>query len=251
VTPASTSWSESFYWKTRALLMPQLENSQVEYSHRLRAALSGATRWLDVGCGHAVFPAWLSRRTSPLDLSGRMAVGLDPDRQSLARHEVLKLRVAGDAAKLPFEADSFDLVTANMVLEHVEEPASLFQEIARVLRPGGRFLVHTPNSHGYTTMLTRLVPPVLRSGLAGLLQGRHVADVYPTFYRANESSVLGRLAASAGLEIERFEFVQTSPQLMAIAPLMVGEMLIIRALRADRLSRFRACLLVDFRKPAV
>jgi ubiquinone/menaquinone biosynthesis C-methylase UbiE len=60
---------------------------------------------------------------------------------------------------------SVDLVTANMVVEHAEDPAALFAEVDRVLRPGGSFLVHT-NSSGYTTRLTKLIPEGLRPGLA-------------------------------------------------------------------------------------
>jgi ubiquinone/menaquinone biosynthesis C-methylase UbiE len=245
-----TSWSESWYWKTRAFLVPQLEHSQVVYANHLSAALVGVRRWLDVGCGRGVMPSWLAGRMSPPDLTGRIAVGLDRDRSALAVQRHLTLRVAGDAHELPFEDGTFDLVSANMVLEHIEQPERLFAAVARVLRPGGRFLVHTPNARGYTTRLTKLIPRRLRPRLAFLLHGRPPEDMHPTYYRANEGSTLGRLAESAGLKLERLEFLQTSPQLLVFAPLMLVEMLVIRALAGKRLSRFRACLLVDLRKPA-
>lgn len=244
-----TTWSESLYWRTRAVLVPDLENSHYAYALRLRSALDGAERWLDVGCGHSVFPDWLSRRLSPLDLRGRLAVGVDADRSAIQRHPLFKLRVEGNGETLPFRDESFELVTANMVLEHVSDPSSLFTEVARVLKPGGRFIAHTPNAFGYTTALTRAIPSRLRTTIARLLQGRAAEDVYPTHYRANATPALRRLAAASGLDVERIEFVQTSPQLIAIAPLMVGEMLVIRALSTDLLSRFRACLIADFRKP--
>jgi SAM-dependent methyltransferase len=44
---------------------------------------------------------------------------------------------------LPFAAGSFDLVSANMVLEHLPAPEQVFQEIARVLAPGGKFVFLT------------------------------------------------------------------------------------------------------------
>lgn len=243
------SCSASLYSKTRTLLLPQLENSQVLYARVLRSALVGAGRWLDLGCGRSVVPEWLAHRVPLPDLKGCIAVGLDRDRRALARNHHLPLRVAGDAEDLPFADRTFDVITANMVLEHIEEPARLFGSVTRVLRPGGRFIVHTPNVEGYTTMLTRLVPRRLRPRLAHVLHGRPLDDVYRTYYRANGRAVLDRLASSAGLELRAIEFVQTSPQLIAFAPLMVGEMLVIRALSVARLSRFRACLLVDFRKP--
>src|SRR6185436_5801771 len=141
-----TTWSESLYWKTRAALVPGLENSQYEYSLRLRAAVENAERWLDLGCGHGIFPDWLARRLAPLDLAGRVAVGLDTDRRALEKHRQIRLRVEGNGETLPFRDGMFSLVTANMVLEHVRHPPPLFEEVARILRPGGRFIVHTPNS---------------------------------------------------------------------------------------------------------
>jgi hypothetical protein len=53
-----------------------------------------------------------------------------------------------------------------MVVEH---PALLFEEIARVLRPGGRLLLHTPNATRNTTRLTRLLPGRLLAPVAGVL----------------------------------------------------------------------------------
>lgn len=46
-----------------------------------------------------------------------------------------------DAASLPFEDNSFDLVIANHMLYHVNNPDAALKEFARVLRPGGRVVV--------------------------------------------------------------------------------------------------------------
>jgi SAM-dependent methyltransferase len=47
--------------------------------------------------------------------------------------------IQGDARRLPFDAESFDVVYCRWVLEHLSEPKSVLSEILRVLRPGGRF----------------------------------------------------------------------------------------------------------------
>lgn len=52
--------------------------------------------------------------------------------------------VIADALDLPFAADSFDLVVANLVLHHIRPLSALFQEVGRVLTPGGQLLALEP-----------------------------------------------------------------------------------------------------------
>lgn len=72
-----------------------------------------------------------------------MVVGIDP---AWAQVRVAKERgggsivLRGGAAHLPFEGESFDLVVACLVFEHIEEYREAIAEVARVLAPGGTFL---------------------------------------------------------------------------------------------------------------
>lgn len=47
---------------------------------------------------------------------------------------------------LPFGAERFDCVISFQVIEHIERDAELVREVHRVLRPGGRFILTTPNA---------------------------------------------------------------------------------------------------------
>jgi SAM-dependent methyltransferase len=246
----STSMSEALYWKARAAITPGLENSQFAYAISLASNLQLSCKWLDLGCGHQILPDFVARRRHPMDLERTRirAVGLDPDLRALQRNASMHLRVRGGGEALPFRGDSFDLVSANMVLEHVADPARLFGEVSRVLRSGGRFLVHTPNTGGYSTLMTRMVPQRHRRRAARVLHNRDEYDVYPTHYRANAESVLRNLSAAAGLLVQRLEFVETSAQLVAVPLLMLGELMLVRILRRRRLRRFRPCLIAEFEK---
>jgi ubiquinone/menaquinone biosynthesis C-methylase UbiE len=53
--------------------------------------------------------------------------------------------VVGDAENLPFENDSFDIVTAAFLIVHLKNPTRFFDEVYRVLKPGGLFLVTNIN----------------------------------------------------------------------------------------------------------
>ena len=47
---------------------------------------------------------------------------------------------------LPFEANSFDFVISFQVIEHIKRDIDVIREVKRVLRPGGKFIVTTPNA---------------------------------------------------------------------------------------------------------
>ena len=53
--------------------------------------------------------------------------------------------VAADAAALPFAAECFDVVLSTDLIEHVPDLDRHLDEVRRVLRPGGRYLIKTPN----------------------------------------------------------------------------------------------------------
>lgn len=238
------------YGKARALIAPEVRNSQYAYAERLRTALAGSGRWLDIGCGHDFLPSWMIDSARRLPVERWHAVGIDMDAQAIARHPSLRHRAIGNGEQLPFADNAFDLVTANMVVEHVAAPGRLFAEISRVLAPAGRVIIHTPNVHGYTTALTRLLPDRALAPLAGVLLGRRAEDVYPTYYRANSVADLSELASGNGLAVEACELINSSPQAVRVPPLMVMELLLMRSLRSGRAARFRACLLTTLRRAA-
>jgi SAM-dependent methyltransferase len=99
--------------------------------------LAGSRRVLDIGTGEGQ----LARLASRL---GAAVVGVDPT--------VAQLKVAGEraggpayvragATSLPFRDESFDTVVVCLVLEHVDDHVAAIAEIARVVEPGGRFLL--------------------------------------------------------------------------------------------------------------
>jgi SAM-dependent methyltransferase len=84
-----------------------------------------------------------------------------------------------DASRLPFSDHQFDLVIANSMLYHVNDPDAVLAELARVLRPNGR-LVASLNGRNHTTELSALSTAVGRPAMV-LRQARIVAETGPDF----------------------------------------------------------------------
>jgi SAM-dependent methyltransferase len=135
-----------------------------------------------------------------------------------------------------------------MVVEHLAEPTQQFREVARILKPDGRFLFHTPNRSGYPTILARMVPDAVRGLGARLIEGRSPEDRFPTFYRANTPAKIEEIAGEAGFTVERCELLRSSATMPLVAPLAVAELLLLRSLANPRLDWLRPNLIVTLRR---
>ncbi|MDP2729868.1 MAG: methyltransferase domain-containing protein [Dehalococcoidales bacterium] len=86
-----------------------------------------------------------------LDLLGqnlniKTAVGLDFSIELLRTNKNPALNLlAGDALKLPFKEDSFDVVVATAVIEHVSDAGNMLGECWRILKEGGLCILTTPD----------------------------------------------------------------------------------------------------------
>jgi SAM-dependent methyltransferase len=229
-------------------LTPGLRYSQDEYEDVLRDRTVAAGRWLDLGCGHRVLPEWRADAEQALVGRARFVVGIDYDLPSLARHRSLRRVARAHASTLPFADATFDLVTANMVVEHLDDPEAQFREIARVLRPGGAFLFHTPNDRSYIVRAARLLPDAVKRVAARILDGRDESDVFPTHYRVNHRERIAEVARRAGLAVDEVRMIRTSPVFNVVPPLLIPELLWVRALASPRLAGQRPNIICLLRK---
>jgi SAM-dependent methyltransferase len=104
---------------------------------------------------------------------------------------------------LPFHAAEFDVVLAVWVLEHLPQPRTAFSEIARVLKPGGRFIFLTPNAWHPLIWANRAsqMAPAVQKALVPRLYGRTEADTFRVHYRANTPVWLKKLAHQCGFTV--------------------------------------------------
>jgi uncharacterized protein YbaR (Trm112 family)/SAM-dependent methyltransferase len=240
-------WLFELYWALERKITPGAESSQNVYARIVKSCVDPSTRWLDLGCGHQLWPDWI-----PVDdIRHRPAliVGLDPDAASLEANAVIHHRVVG--LELPFRSGAFNLVTANMVFEHLQDPISVLADIRRVLAPGGTCVFHTPNARYWQMAIGRYLPQVFKDLLVRLSEGRHSADVYPTFYRINTERAARAVSEAAGFQVDQVLMVNTSStgRIVLLGPLVVVELAWLRLTRHPRLSGHRVDIIGTLRTP--
>lgn len=197
---------------------------------------------LEIGCG----------RGAPVlkKVAARAALAIGLDVVAFDGQHDLPL-IAASADAVPLATASVDLIFCRSVLEHLEFPQEAFNEWRRLLRPGGRVLVLTPNLWDYASLASAMIPGSLHPRLVKFLEGRPTEDTFPTFYRANTAGRVRRLAKAADLEIESVEHLGQYPSYLTFHPIAftLGTAYT-RMTRVSALKQLRPWLLASLKRPA-
>ena len=166
-------------------------------------------RVLDVGCGRGISqrPEYQAAIRGVADKYW----GLDPDKgvappEGLFDHHQATLM---EDAKLP--EDYFDLAYSNMVMEHVAEPDRFMAAVMRCLKPGGVYLMVTPNKRHYFTRTAsalhklRLDELVLRLIMGSKAEGYH----YPVQYLFNDEPSIAACTKRLGFLPPEFAYIES------------------------------------------
>jgi len=241
--------SRKHYGWLKRRIVPTLRFNQEIYEEFVSQYVSTQTIWLDAGCGKHILPAWRVEVERTLVNTAKLSVGCDVDEPSLRAHASLKRRFLARLEHLPVRSASVDLVTCNMVVEHLDRPLGAFLEFARVLKTGGRLIVHTPNAHSYFVLGSRLMMRGLKLKVVKVLDGRPEDEIFPTRYRANTPRKIRALMAEAGLAEESFSMLASDAVLAAAHPLLTAlELAYIRLTMASPFRFLRVSMLVSFTK---
>jgi ubiquinone/menaquinone biosynthesis C-methylase UbiE len=235
-----------FYSKVEQKIVPGLRYSQYHYLDVIGPMMTRGTRWLDLGCGHQVFAEWMTAEEIELVSRAGLFVGVDVDVPGVQAHRNLKNPVLGNLTSLPFSDGAFEMITANMVVEHLDQPLAVLDEVHRVLRPGGCFIFHTPNSRCFAIRVGSWLPQFAKNVLIRLLEGRQEHDVFKTFYRMNTPGEVRELSQKANFKVIEIRLVNSSAATMMLGPFVLIELLGLRLLGhpyfADRRSNLIAIL---------
>lgn len=160
-------------------------------------------RVLDIGCRGG-----LPRCLSGLREHFGSLDGVDPD-ASIASNPLLTCRWQSTLEGSGAPSAAYDLAFAYNVLEHVATPRRFFEEVNRVLKPGGIFWGLTPNGYHPFTVLSRSIEILGLKGFARAKVGANERGImkvneYPAYYRCNTPRAVMR--ATRGLPFRSAHF---------------------------------------------
>lgn len=160
-----------------------------------------STYWLDVGGGRDIFPE-NPRLASQLSKRCKRLVGIDPSENILQntfvhdRHQCLL-----EASQV---SEKFDLITARMVVEHVEDPCAFVEAISRHLKPAGIVLIFTVDLVSVVSLVSRCTPLWFHHWIKKILWGTAAEDTFPVVYRMNRRHLLIKLFSGSGFKELKF-----------------------------------------------
>jgi SAM-dependent methyltransferase len=214
------------------------------YRERIQRHLRPGARLLDAGCGRYL-------RFSREFAAVADVVGIDLDSTFDTHNASQPFAIRGDLGFLPFADRSFDLIISRSVVEHLEEPVRVFREFSRVLRPGGKVIVLTPNKYDYVSVIAALTPYWLHRRLVSRIFRVPEDDVFPTLYRANTIRAMRRAMASAELTECELETINHYPAYLMFSPILFRlGVLYERLTSLESLRSLRGLILGVYEKPA-
>ena len=128
---------------------------------------------LDVACGNGRLIHMLSQKEEinayGIDLSEEMI------KTAKRNHPNINF-VVGNSENLPFEENSFDLITVSCAFHHFEKPAIFMKEAYRILKKGGILLIAEPIWYFPIRNIANLIFPFLKTGDVRIYSQKELQD---------------------------------------------------------------------------
>lgn len=179
----------------------------IDFYLRINSLVNPDMIILDLGAGRA---AWFldddcntRRNIRLLKGKAKQVIAADVDHAVLENLSSDKqIIIKGDNFEV--EPSSVDLIIADYVLEHIDNPIEFYSQVNNCLKSGGWFCARTPHKYSYVALVASLIKNSLHSKFLSYIQpNRKDIDVFPTRYKLNKMNDIRRTFS----DWENFSFI--------------------------------------------
>lgn len=150
---------------------------------------------LDIGCAEGFTLTYLKQSYPKTKM-----IGIDLSQELIDKNTDPEIKLMlGDALKLPFANETFDIIIATAIIEHVENPALMLKEAKRVLKKEGLIILTTPDM--FYERIARFIGALTNDQLLK-------AEVHKTMFNLKK---LKRVLIDAGFDVLTTEKFMMSP----------------------------------------
>ena len=143
---------KEFYIEKEKSYAPVDQEAILRYNRAIELSkIKNDSTLLDIGCKYAFLRDILLEKSIKSDYYGVDIT--DKVFDKIKDFDPHKFFVADASQSLPFEDGKFDFIFALEILEHVESPTKMLQEIYRVLKPDGILILSVPNPYAWNEIL--------------------------------------------------------------------------------------------------
>ncbi len=135
-------------------------------------------RLLDIGCGHQALGQEFYQRA-------KWRVGVDLDKAALDANKLMNEKFFLSIERLPNFPEKFDVIIAQWVLEHLQNPEAAVRRISELCKPGGYFIFMTTNIYSPLVFLSKITPTFFKKLIKKLFLAIPPEDTHRTAYLIN------------------------------------------------------------------
>ncbi len=203
-------------WKNKSLRVPVAAPSFADYNQDLwnvfthYAGTMNGKRVLELGCGSGEIATWMALNGAVVSASDVSDESINYAHKRNAENKTAVDFTVGTGEHIPYADETFDLVTINVALHHMDVPKAL-REIKRVLKPGGALVCVEPfifsdrlQAMRHSRLAQKLFPERRETPTERMLDRRDEAEIRAVFGNSNVQMQPVRSFSSAVMKVPFF-----------------------------------------------